>query len=394
LKGRRGSCKEFLKAITCEIYPADVLLSGEALNNLGRIRKILVVRNDNIGDVVCTTPCFEALRESFPEAFIAVLVCRLTEEVVAGNPFLDKIYVYDKAKHGRYKSVFTAWWKQFKVLLDIRSEHFDLAIGIRSEFSPSLGWLVYASGAPHRLGLKPPKKDKKFSFFYNIYAEPLKQPSHEVERSLHVLRKIGVDIEKKRLFLRLMAENRKQALDFFSKHHIQRKKPVVCVNFSRRLEEGRYWSYENYVALIKRFLSEDIQTIASCDPGEARIVEGFLKVSDHTVPLYWSRSLKNFAALIEECSVFVTIDGGPMHIAAAVGTPVVGLFGKIDPRVWAPWGEGHTVLRKGNDHNLISVDDVFGASIKMLRDRAALKVLEHRSGSGPAGMTKNGPFTR
>ena len=57
--------------------------------------KILLVRSDNIGDVICTTPCFEALKQRFPKAIIAVLVCRLGEEVVQGNPFLDEIYVYD-----------------------------------------------------------------------------------------------------------------------------------------------------------------------------------------------------------------------------------------------------------------------------------------------------------
>ncbi|MBA4395024.1 MAG: hypothetical protein C0407_15845, partial [Desulfobacca sp.] len=91
-----------------------------------QIRKILIIRNDNIGDVICTTPLIEVLRRLYPQAFLTILVCRLTEEVVIGNPFLDKVYVYDKAKHGRFQSVWQAWWNQFKVLQEIRREGFDL----------------------------------------------------------------------------------------------------------------------------------------------------------------------------------------------------------------------------------------------------------------------------
>lgn len=336
-----------------------------------QIRKILLVRNDNIGDVVCTTPCLEALRYHFPEAFIAVLVCRLTEEVVIGNPFVDKVYVYDKAKHGRYKFVLTAWWKQFQVLRQIRGEHFDLAIGIRSEFSPSQGWLVYASGARYRVGIAPSGKDRKFSFFYNIYVEPLKEAVHEVERSLHVLRRIGVDIDEKRLMLKLFNDNLIQADRFLSKNGIFNQKPVICLNFNRRLEEGRYWEDENYLKVIESLVAEGRQVIVITAPHEAQHVRGLIKRLNVGIPLYYSRSLKDFAAIVRRCDVFVTLQGGPMHVAAAVGTPTVALFGKNDPEIWAPWGKGHMVLRKGNDANLIGADDVVAAIRGMLARKTA-----------------------
>nr|HID59382.1 lipopolysaccharide heptosyltransferase family protein [Desulfobacterales bacterium] len=334
-----------------------------------QIRKILVVRNDNIGDVVCTTPCFEALRRHFPKAFISVLVCRLTEEVVTGNPFIDKVFVYDKAKHGRYKNSLIAWWKQFNVLQKVRKEGFDLAIGIRSEFSRSQAWLVYASGAPYRLGVKPSRKNRKFSFFYNVYVEQLKDNVHEIERSLHILRRMGVDIDEKRLFLKLLTKNVKKANNFFSKYGISIDSKIVCVNFSRRIEEGRYWNYENYVAVLKRLQKHKIQAIATCSPDEETIVRNLLNSISNSVPLYHSKSLKDFAAVISLCSVFVTIDGGPMHVAAAVGTPVIALFGKTDPKTWSPWGDQHTVIRKGDDHNLIKPGEVFDAIMNIVKTK-------------------------
>ena len=218
---------------------------------------------------------------------------------------------------------------------------------------------MFASGAPYRVGIRPQGKDRRFWFYYNIDVEPLRAEVHEVERSLNLLRRIGVDIGEKRLVFKLFEENKKEAMDFLSKHNMKRDRSIVGVNFSRRVEEGRDWKYENHVALIKRFKSNGLQVVASCGPEEGTLVEDLLKTSHCKVPLYWSESLKNFAAVVEQCSVFVSVDGGPTHVAAAVGTPVVALFGKGDVRGWAPWGKHHKVLKKGNDLSLIHVDDVF-----------------------------------
>jgi len=120
-----------------------------------RLKKILLVRNDNIGDVVCTLPAVSALRAAFPDARIAILVCRLTEDVVTGSPDLDRVFVYDKAKHGRYRHPAVAWWKMLGVIREIRRERYDGAVGLKSLFSPSQGWLVLTTGAPHRIGREP-----------------------------------------------------------------------------------------------------------------------------------------------------------------------------------------------------------------------------------------------
>ena len=91
-----------------------------------------------------------------------------------------------------------------------------------------------------------------------------------MERSLQVLRKIGVDIGEKRVLFKLLTKNRTEAKGFLSRHRMKLDKPIVCVNFSRRVEEGRYWKYENHVALIKRLLSDGLQVIATCGPEKGR----------------------------------------------------------------------------------------------------------------------------
>jgi len=74
------------------------------------ISKILVVRNDNVGDLICSTPAIQALRENFPKVYIAVLVASYSQNAILGNPFVDEVFIYDKYKHGRYKSRRSLIW--------------------------------------------------------------------------------------------------------------------------------------------------------------------------------------------------------------------------------------------------------------------------------------------
>ena len=160
---------------------------------LQNFQKILLVRNDNIGDVICTTPCFELLRQRFPNAYIALLVCSLTYEIVKSNPFIDRVFVYDKAKHIK-KNRFLAWFNQWRVLRGIRQENFDLAINLRPDFSPSAARIVWATGAKCRAGTPPVlKKHQKWKFLYNYFLPfSPNRDMHEVERTSYLLSALGI----------------------------------------------------------------------------------------------------------------------------------------------------------------------------------------------------------
>lgn len=323
-----------------------------------KVKKILVVSNDNISDFVCATPCLEALRAHFPAAYIAILACRVTEDVVIGNPYVDEVFVYDKTNS--YGNSLVAWWKQYLVLRAIRSKRFDLAIGIRSEFSFSQAWLVYASGAHYRLGIAPEEKNKRFSFFYNIHVNKVRKTAHEVERSLHVLRRIGVNgtQKQKRLTITIPPEKIKEAGLFLAGHNLDRRKPIVCVNVVSGMEEQQHWNLANYTLLIEKLAANKVQTVVTSNPAGIGSIPKILAPLDYRVPVY-SGSLKNFAAIVSLCNILVTLQGDFMHVGAATGTRTIGLFGKNNPAIRAPWGPQHRVLKKGNDVNLISAHEVF-----------------------------------
>src|SRR6195256_5684914 len=99
--------------------------------------RILVIRRDNIGDLVCTTPLIAALRERFPRAHIAALVNTYNEAVLSGNPAVDAVYAYEKGKHrGAKRSIASVYAGRLKLMMNLRREKFDYAILATAEFAP------------------------------------------------------------------------------------------------------------------------------------------------------------------------------------------------------------------------------------------------------------------
>jgi len=334
------------------------------------IAKILVIRNDNIGDVVCTGPLIESLRKTFPKAFLSILVCRLTEDVVRGNPNLDHVYVYDKSKHGRYRSTWVAWWKQFQVLQEIRREQFDLVLGVRMGFTASQAWMAFYSRAKWRIGRIPGPKERKFAFFYTHFLPVPETPKHEVERTLDFLNPLGVKKRLARLCFPLTSEAEDYVSRFLEKKGFQERHPLIGIHLTSRPESGKTWADDCYINLLRTLKSRDgLYVIFSYGPDQTETAQRVLGGLPFPQPYFLSSDLKKFAAYVRALDLLVTVEGGPMHIGAAVGTKLVALFGRADPLEWAPWGEGHTILKKGNLCANISVEEVIEAIDSQLDKR-------------------------
>ncbi|MBF0509824.1 MAG: glycosyltransferase family 9 protein [Deltaproteobacteria bacterium] len=359
--------RKWLGKILAPIYRLMMFgsLKDQPLSDVpDQFSRILVVRNDNIGDAVCTIPALEALKLRFPQAYLAVLVCRLAEDVVTGLPWIDKVYVYDKAKHGRYKSRLVAWWKQWQVIRDIQRDRFDLALGIRSTFSASLAWLVFASRAGVRVGVRPPANKAQFDFFYNLPVDPIEDPIHEVERALLIVKKVGAGEGPKRLSFFVPPPDIAAAEQFLLKHFGQnRTGPLVGVSLSGRVEDDRWWDTEKFLRLAG-LLERDLgaRVVYTYGPGEKEVVKELNRLSDQPPILFTSASLKGFAALVSLTDLFISLEGGPMHVAAALGVPVLGIFGRTNTAIWAPWGEKTSLVRDEIHVNRVTVDEAANAA--------------------------------
>lgn len=337
-----------------------------------RAKKILVVRSDNLGDVICTMPAIEALRLAFPDAFIAALVADYTREVLEGNPFLDHVYSYQKAKHSD-ESKPVAWFKQWQVLKEIRAEGFDLAFGIRSRFTKSHAWLVYMSKAPLRVGHRPEKAGMVSSAYYNIFVDDEltgEEEVHEVEKSLNVVRRVGVDIEEKRLTLDLPEDRLKEADDFIEAEGLKRGRALVCLHVTSRPEHDRFWPVEHYVELIDLVAARDgVDLVLNWMQAEDETVAEIMARVKEKPVAFKASGIKGFAAFLNRCEMLVTLEGGAMHIGAAAPTTVIAIFGKTSTNVWAPWGEGNITLKHGALASLVKPAEVFAAIDTVLKRR-------------------------
>lgn len=325
------------------------------------VKKILVVRNDNIGDVICTTPALDALRKAFPKAHIAALVCTLTEEAIKGHRALDELYVYPKAKHKKYGKV-ESLLRLARVQSLIRKQKFDLAISFRSSFSSSQAWLNYASKARWRVGPEARGKRKKWGFYYNIPVAWPPEGMHEVERCFCMLKALGIELSPEELYLAISAQAEEKALGFLEKQGFDNSVKPVVVNITRwAYRPDRLWPKENYRKLVQELLGRGEKVVVTHAPADKQWVRELLAGVEPEPLVYWSKSLKEFAAMIKRASVFVTAEGGPMHLAASVGVPQVILWGRTRTDVWSPWQAPHCIVVNGGNVSDIRLDQVLGA---------------------------------
>ena len=291
-----------------------------------------------------------------------------SQDAILGNPDLDEVFVYEKAKHRPDRNRLLSLYKQFQVELKLKKMHFDLVVGMRSVFSWSEAWLVYFTGAPFRLGYEPTNKgDQKFAFFYNLKVPPSAPERHEVEKTLHLVKTIGVQPAEKSLIVAISEEEKKVVESFIMKNKIDPKK-LVGFHLSSRVPANR-WSPEKFANLALRLIREDGKVvILTWGPGDEARAEEVRNRVGPGVFLFPTPNFKRLGAIQQRCRVFVSPDGGPMHFSTAVGTPTVGLFGKTDPRMWGPWGAGHVALRKEKLADLISVEEVYQSLEKWIEN--------------------------
>ncbi len=331
-----------------------------------RVRKILVVRNDNIGDVLCTTPALDALRRAFPQAYIAALVCSLTEEALTGHPALDRVYAYPKAKHKQHGAL-ESLLMLARVLRQVRAEDFDLALALRSSFSSSQGWLTYASRARRRIGPPAEGKRARWGFYYNDPAPPMPGNIHEVMRSFHILSHIRVDSPDKRLYVDVPAAAAAKAAGFLADHGLDRRPGPLALNLTRwSYRPDRHWPAENYRELAANLAVRPEGLVVTHAPADASWVAETLAGIEPAPAVYSSPSLKLYLAMLARARVFITAEGGPMHMAAAVGAPMVVLWSDTPIEVWHPWGVAHRIVGGRGAMTQVGVAEVMAALEQLL----------------------------
>lgn len=337
-----------------------------------RVRRILVIRNDNIGDVLCTTPVLRALRRAFPAAHIAALVSGHCRPVLERNPDVDEVLTYTKAKHAPRWLGAPALWNLSRMLRTVRQRRFDLAFAVRRDFNRSSAWLAYASGAPWRLGRSAPASHR-FRFFLNLGQDVHMREPHEVDACLELLTAIGVLPAGRNLTLTPGPDAQAQVRRRLRAAGVDGR--MALIHISNRREASR-WPLASFAQAADRIHEElGLSMVVSWAPGEAENplfpgddgkaeeVAGQMHARSSLLP---TPTLDELIAAVSLSNFVLSTDGGLMHIAAALDIPQVVIFGKTDPRAWTPVSERCVLLQRGGRADQISVDETVAAAVSVM----------------------------
>ena len=311
------------------------------------VRKILVIKLRHIGDVLLAVPVFRALRETFPDAYISALVTAGTEEVLEGNPLIDEIIIFDR----RIKAVSLGqkYLQELSFLKKIRSKGFDMTVDLTSGDRAAI--LALASGARFRIA-HDPGGDGFFGkrYLYTHRAKKDIAPSHMVLQNLHAVRQFGITTHDLTIDLLIPPEAKLFVKNILAEHSIWESDTLVHVHPTARWL-SKYWKDEYMAGVINWLTGKKFKVIITSSSSEREMnrVKSILSyVHDRSllVDLSGRTTIKQLAAISAVSDLFLGVDTAPMHIAAAVGTPVIALFGPSGEAQWGPWGGQHIVLTK------------------------------------------------
>ena len=340
---------------------------------------ILVIRRDNIGDLVLTTPLFEAIRRRYPDAYIGVLVNSYNAPAIQGNPYVDEIFAYTKGKHAAHGSLVRAYWERFKLIRQLRRRRFDFVILPNGGFAARALDFARLLAARHIVGFV---SDKEARASIDL-AIPYEQGAalHETEDIFRLLRPL--DISGPIPSLTVVPDQKTVAsiAAGLPPGFSQSQGPVVALHLSARKEKQR-WPQERFAELARRLHQQHkARFLIFWSPGDennplhpgddakaARVLE---LISDLPVAAVRTEELAELIAGLSLVDAVVLSDGGAMHLAAALGKPLVCFFGNSPARRWHPWGVPYELLQTPSMDVLdISVDDAAQAF-----DRLAAKGL-------------------
>ena len=291
-------------------------------------KRILIVKLSSIGDVVMTTPVAKALREAYPDSYIAWIVEDKSKDVVVGNPHLDHVIVCN-----RHQAAGTILGRTIGFLSglarlgpELRALKFDVAIDFQGLFRSAL--VAWASGARHRLGYDNAREGA--SFFYTARLSTRQHKIRGPQHYLSMLELLGISTGDVDMHMPIGEDERTFAREFISNATSGRSPQsgivALCPATTWR---QKHWTEEGWARLADALVLEhDALPVFLGSTADVRLVERIRSLMSCTPADASGRTtLKQAAAILEQSSLAIAVDTGLLHIAAALGRPTIGLFG-------------------------------------------------------------------
>ncbi len=345
------------------------------------MRSILIVRLSALGDVVHVLPALAALREAFPKAKIGWAVEEKAASLLEGHPQLDRRHVIPRGELAaalQRGALGTFVRRSWRTIRELRAEGYEATLDFQSNFRSSL--LARLSGAPRRISQPAPFAKEGSRLLATEQPHAVDLSWHKIERNLRLLDRL--DVHVKAAPRPVVAEP--EASRVLGEEFVKEGAPVLLHPGVSAFGAFKAWRIEGYAALARRLRAEHGLPVAVAygGAGEKAAAERVVALAGGAARLApETRSVLDLAALLRRARLFVGADSGPLHLAAALGTRVVGLYGPKDPRTYGPyWANAH-VVRKGvacspctlrrcarpECMTLITADEVHAAAVVALR---------------------------
>ncbi len=303
-------------------------------------KRILVVKLDHIGDVLLATPVFSNLRKAYPEAEIHALTGSWSRIILESHPDVNRVLEYNSHKFCRSGDP-TSLRKTIRLYRALRQSKYDLLIELRGDWRLVVFALLgFTTRRINRASLQLANKLGFRSF----------SGKHETLRNLDVLKQAGIPTPIQNTIFSVKAEDQKWSVDFLKSHQIDGECPIIAIHPGSPIQRKR-WLTERYAELADWLITQKRAKILFVGvKDEISIINEIQgQMYGESVNIAGETTVPQLASILFKCNMFIGNDSGPMHLAAAVGTYTIGLFGPGDPERFGPVGEKCWTIRKKLD---------------------------------------------
>ncbi|WP_343553431.1 putative lipopolysaccharide heptosyltransferase III [Pantoea sp.] len=320
-------------------------------------KNILLIKLRHHGDMLLTTPAINALRQRYPQANIDVLLYKETRPMLEAHPAIRQIHFIDRnwKKQGG--------WQKFRhemaLISAVRSSHYDVVINLADQWRSAI--ITGLSGAPVRIGFAFNKRDNAFwRWMHNqLVSTANHNQLHTVEQNMVALQPLGISAEGAKASMHFSLADQQKVQQVLADHAVNA--PFIVLQPTSRWQ-FKCWEDEKVAQLIDA-LAADGRTVvltAAPDQKELAMIANIQSLcqTPNVVSLAGQLSLPQLAALIDAAQLFIGVDSAPMHMAAALETPCIALFGPTKLQHWRPWGDNNRVIWAGDYGPLPSPDAI------------------------------------
>lgn len=308
--------------------------------------EILIIKLSAIGDVIHTLPALNALHHRLPESNVTWVIEEKASGVIKDHPYLKKIIVSKRKSWLKNVRKPSLWYPTLKEIIsfirELRSQEYDVVVDFQGLLKSAM--LVFLSRGKRKIGYS--KTREMSSFFLKERISPYPLHRHAVERNIELVKYLGAQFDKIAFPIFISEEDKKKVELLLSAHRLSTSGPLIVIH-SQAGWETKKWEPLKIAKLSDKLIENyDAQIIFAGGKDDCSSIKNILSLMNHTaVNASGKTSLKELAYLLSLSNLMITVDSGPMHIASAVGTPIVVIFGPTASWKTGPYCNNAVIIR-------------------------------------------------